>query len=149
MKTPGRRIAATVTRGAVRCCARLGFLFAAEPAEQKVRKAMRLADDRRIGGLGKLAGTERMELTRDESPRPVENCRGTGRGRMELAGGAEREESGAELAAGVAREGSDWKATRNWEQAGERRGIGGLGVRKRAAWESSSAWLAGQTLKVT
>ena len=71
---------------------------------------MRFGDDRRIGGLGKLATTERMEATRDESSRAVENCGRTSGGRMELAGGAEREESGAELAADVAREGSNEEA---------------------------------------
>ena len=110
---------------------------------------MRLADDRRNGGLGKLAGTERMEVSRDESTRVVENCGRTGGGKVELAGGVEREESGGELAAGVAREASNGEVACNWEQAGERRGIGRLGVSWRAAWESSSAWLAGQTFKVT
>ena len=87
---------------------------------------MRFADDRRIGGLGKLAVTERMEPTKDESPRPVENSGRTGRRTAELAGGAEREESGAELAADVARESSNGEAACNSEQAGKKRGIGGL-----------------------
>ena len=138
-----------MTRGAVRCCARLGFLFAAEPVSQRLRKAIRLARDGRIGGLGKLAGTERMEVTRGESSRVVENRGRTGRPTVELAGGAEREESGAELAPDVAREDSDGKDACNSEQAGRKRGIGGLGVSWRAAWESSSAELSGQTLKVT
>ena len=138
-----------MTRGAVRCCARLGFLFASEPTSQRLRKAIRLARGGRIGGLGKLAVTERMEVTRGESSRPVENGEGTGGEKVELAGGVEQAESGAELAADMAREGSDGKDARNSEQAGRKRGIGGLGVSWRAAWESSSAWLSGQPLKVT
>ena len=90
---------------------------------------MRLARDGRIGGLGKLAVTERMEVTRDESTRVVENCGGTGRRTVELAGGVEREESGAELAADVARETSNGEEACNSEQAGRKRGIGGLGIR--------------------
>ena len=138
-----------MTRGAVRCCARLGFFFASEPAWQRLRKTIRFADDRRIVGLGKLATTERMEATRNEIPRPVENGGRTGRRTVEFAGGSEREESGAELAAGVEREASNGEGAGNSEQAGRKRRIGGLGVSWRAAWESSSAWLAEQTLKVT
>ena len=138
-----------MTAVAVRCCARLGFLFAAEPAWQRLRKVIQFASGVLIGGLGKLAGTERMEVTRDESSRPVESSGGTGRRKVKLAGGTEREESGAELAVGVARESSDGEAAGNSEQAGRKRGIGGLGVSWRAAWESSSAWLSGHTLKVT
>ena len=118
-----------MTRGAVRCCARLGFLAASELAGQRLRKAVRFADGVRIGGLGKLAVTERMEATRDQSSHPVENSGGTGGGRMELAGGAEREERGAALAADVAREGSSGEEACNWEQAGRKRGIGRLGIR--------------------
>ena len=88
-------------------------MFASEPTWQRLRKAVRFASDRRIGGLGKLATTERMEVTRDESSRVVENGGRTSGGRMELAGGAEREESGADLAADVAREGSDREAACN------------------------------------
>jgi len=110
---------------------------------------MRLADGVRIGGLGKLAVTERMEATRDQSSHPVENSGGTGGGSMELAGGAEREESGAALAADVAREASSGEEACNWEQAGRKRRIGRPRVRSRAACESSSAWLAEQPLKVT
>ena len=138
-----------MTAVAVRCCARLGFLFASEPAWQKLRKAMRFADERRIAGLGKLAGTERRGMTRDESSRAVENGGRTGRRKVELADGTEREESGAELAVGVARESSDGEAAGNSDQAGRKRGIGGLGISWCAAGESSSAWLSGQTLKVT
>ena len=138
-----------MTAVAVRCCARLGFLFAAEPAWQRLRKVIQFASGVLIGGLGKLAGTERMEVTGDESSRAVENCGRTGRRTVELAGGTEREESGAELATGAAREASNWEAAGNSEQAGRKRGIGGLGISWRAAWESSSAWLSGQTLKVT
>ena len=110
---------------------------------------MRFADERRIAGLGKLAGTERREMTRDESSRAVENGGRTGRRKVELADGTEREESGAELATGAAREASNGEAADNSEEAGRKRGIGRLGVSWRAAWESSSAWLSGQTLKET
>ena len=121
--------AAPVTRGAVRCGAMLGFLFASELASQRLRKAVRLASGVRIGGLGKLAVTERKEVTGDESSRLVENCGRTGRRKVELAGGVEREESGAELATGVARETSNGEEVGNSEQAGRKRGIGGLGIR--------------------
>ena len=138
-----------MTAVAVRCCARLGFLFASEPAWQKLRKVIQFASGVRIGGLGKLAGTERMEVTRDESSRAVENGGGTGRRTVELAGGVERAESGAELAAGMARDAFSGEDACNSEQAGRKRGIGGLGVSWRVVWESSSARLSGQTLKVT
>ena len=121
--------AASVTRGAVRCCARLGFLAASELAGQRLRKAVRFADGVRIGGLGKLAVTERMEAIRDQSSHPVENSGGTGGGRMELAGGVERGESGAALAADVAREASSGEEACNWEQAGRKRRIGRPRVR--------------------
>ena len=89
---------------------------------------MRFADDRRIGGLGKLAITERMEVTGDEIPRPVENSGRTRRRTVELAGGSEREERGAELATSAARDGSAGKAAGHWKQAGRMRGIERLGV---------------------
>ena len=89
---------------------------------------MRFADDRRIGGLGKLAITERMEVTRDESSRPVENSGTTRRRTVELAGNSEREERGAELATGATRDGSAGEAAGHWEHAGRKRRIGRLGV---------------------
>ena len=120
--------AATVTRAAVRCSARLGFFVAAEPAWQRLRKVIRFADDRRIGGLGKWAITERMEVTRDESSRPVENSGTTGRRTVKLAGGSEREDRGTELATGATPDGSAGEAPGHWEQAGRKRRIGWLGV---------------------
>ena len=66
-----------------------------------------------------------MEVTKDQSRRPVENGGRTGDAKVALAGVAVKPRgSGAELAADVEREGCDGEPARNSEKTGKRRGIG-------------------------
>ena len=65
---------------------------------------MGLAGDIRVTGDRKLATAERMDATKDQSLRSVENAERTGDERVELAGIVMKPRgSGAELAADVER----------------------------------------------
>ena len=128
-----------MTRGAVRCSAWLGVRLDSEETGQKSLETSELAGDIQATGGRKLATTERMEGTKDQNRRPVENGGRTGDENVALTGGAaEPRGSGVQLTAEVEREASNGADANNSEQTGEKRGIG-IGVSWRRCWESS--WL--------
>ena len=125
---PGRKIAATVTRGAVGCSAWLGVRSDAVERWNKSLATLGLAKDDRVTGDGKLATTKRMARTKAQNRRPVE-ARGTMRDeraeKVVLAGFvAEPRGSCAALAADVGREACNGRNARHAKQTGERGGIG-------------------------
>ena len=66
-----------------------------------------------------------MEVTKDESRRPVESRGRTGDEKVELAGVVVKPRgSGADIAADVERAACDGERANSSEQTGERRGIG-------------------------
>ena len=107
MKTPKPEIAATVTRGAVRCSAWLGVRLDSVETWNKSLETVALAGNGQVAGDEKLAHAERMEVSKDQSPRPVEPRGMTSDEKVKLAGVvAEPRGRDAELATDAEREAS-------------------------------------------
>ena len=99
-----------MTRGAVRCSAWLGVRLDSVETCNKSPATRRLAEADRITVDRKLAATERMKPTKDQSRRPVESGGMTGGEKVELTGVVMKPRGrGAELAADVERETSAGK----------------------------------------